>query len=71
MEATVDTQELEAKVKDMYRHVAEEPHGKYHFELGRPLADRLGYPADVLDRIPDGRDRVVRRGRLLLRPRRA
>jgi arsenite methyltransferase len=54
MEASVDTQELEAKVKDMYRHVANEPHGKYHFELGRPLAERLGYPADVLDRIPTG-----------------
>ena len=54
MEASVDTQELEAKVKDMYRHVAEEPEGKYHFEMGRPLADRLGYPADVLDRIPEG-----------------
>jgi arsenite methyltransferase len=54
MEASVDTQELEAKVKDMYRHVAEEPEGKYHFELGRPLAEHLGYPPDVLDRIPDG-----------------
>jgi arsenite methyltransferase len=54
MEASVDTQELEAKVKDMYRHVAEEPKGKYHFELGRPLAEQLGYPADVLDRIPEG-----------------
>lgn len=54
MTTTVDTQELEAKVKDMYRHVAEEPGGDYHFELGRPLAERLGYPADVLDQIPDG-----------------
>ena len=54
MEASVDTRELEAKVKDMYRHVAEQPQGKYHFELGRPLAERLGYPAGVLDRIPDG-----------------
>jgi len=54
MPNAVDTQELEAKVKDMYRHVAEEPHGKYHFELGRPLAERLGYPADVLDRVPGG-----------------
>jgi arsenite methyltransferase len=51
---TVDTQELEAKVKDMYRHVAEEPGGNYHFELGRPLAERLGYPDEVLDRIPAG-----------------
>ncbi|MFN2616116.1 MAG: methyltransferase domain-containing protein [Thermoleophilaceae bacterium] len=52
MEASVDTHELEAKVKDMYRHVAQEPRGEYHFELGRPLAEGLGYPADVLDRIP-------------------
>jgi arsenite methyltransferase len=52
--ATVDARELEAKVKDMYRHVAEQPEGKYHFEMGRPLAERLGYPPDVLDRIPDG-----------------
>jgi arsenite methyltransferase len=49
----VDTQELETKVKHMYRDVAEDPHGSYHFEMGRGLAERLGYPADVLDRIPD------------------
>jgi arsenite methyltransferase len=54
MEAAVDVKELEGKVKDMYRHVAEEPRGEYHFELGRPLAERLGYPGDVLDRIPVG-----------------
>jgi arsenite methyltransferase len=53
-EATVNTQELETKVKDMYRHVAEEPQGDYHFELGRPLAERLGYPGDPLDEIPRG-----------------
>jgi arsenite methyltransferase len=54
MEASVDVHKLETKVKDMYRHVAEEPEGKYHFELGRGLAQHLGYPVDVLDRIPDG-----------------
>jgi len=54
MEAGVDVRELEAKVKDMYRHVANEPQGDYHFEVGHPLAERLGYPADVLDRIPTG-----------------
>ena len=52
--AGVDTAELEAKVKDMYRHVAEEPHGDYHFELGTPLAERLGYPAGIVGRIPEG-----------------
>jgi SAM-dependent methyltransferase len=54
METAVDVQELEAKVKDMYRHVAEEPGGNYHFELGRPLADRLGYPGEILDQVPAG-----------------
>ncbi len=52
--AVVDTGELEAKVREMYRHVAEQPHGVYHFEMGRPLANRLGYPDDMLDRIPPG-----------------
>jgi arsenite methyltransferase len=52
MPATVDVQELEAKVKDMYSHVAQEPHGRYHFEMGRGLAERLRYPREQLDRIP-------------------
>ncbi|HEU4940580.1 MAG TPA: methyltransferase domain-containing protein [Candidatus Eisenbacteria bacterium] len=38
----------------MYRHVAEQPDGEYHFEMGRPLAERLGYPPDMLARIPRG-----------------
>jgi arsenite methyltransferase len=49
---TVNVQELETKVQDMYREVAENPHGEFHFEMGRPLAGRLGYPAADLDRIP-------------------
>lgn len=52
MSATVDERELEAKVKEMYRLVAEQPEGEYHFEMGRGLAEHLGYPGDVLDRIP-------------------
>jgi arsenite methyltransferase len=47
-----DAGELESKVKAMYRDVAEKPHGKYHFEMGRALAERLGYPAADLDRVP-------------------
>ena len=54
MAATVDAEELEAKVKDMYRHVAEEPDGEYHFELGRKLATHLGYPTESLDHVPEG-----------------
>jgi SAM-dependent methyltransferase len=49
----VDVIELEAKVKEIYRQVAEAPHGRYHFELGRPLAERLGYDPAVLDGIPE------------------
>jgi hypothetical protein len=37
MSAAVDTQDLEAKVKDMYRHVAQRPDDPFHFELGTPL----------------------------------
>jgi arsenite methyltransferase len=48
----LDTRDLEARVKAMYREVAEEPHKEFHFETGRPLAERLGYQADDLDRVP-------------------
>ena len=48
----LDTQELEQRVKEMYREVAEEPDKEFHFETGRTLAERLGYPAAELDAIP-------------------
>ncbi len=37
-----------------YRAVAEAPHDLYHFEMGRALAERLGYPPELLDRVPGG-----------------
>ncbi len=48
----VDPSELEQKVKDMYRDVALNPRGEYHFEMGRPLAEKLGYEKESLDLIP-------------------
>jgi SAM-dependent methyltransferase len=48
----VDREQLEAQVQDMYRHVAREEDADLHFALGRPLALRLGYPAELLDAIP-------------------
>jgi arsenite methyltransferase len=48
----LDTRDLEDRVKRMYRDVAEDPHREFHFETGRPLAERLGYPPADLDRIP-------------------
>jgi ubiquinone/menaquinone biosynthesis C-methylase UbiE len=50
--AVFDAKELESKVKAMYRDVAQNPHGEFHFEMGRALAERLGYPPADLDRIP-------------------
>lgn len=47
-----DPQELESKVKSMYREVALNPRGEFHFEMGRGLAERLGYSPGDLDRIP-------------------
>lgn len=49
---TLDTSELEARVKHMYEEVALKPDREFHFETGRALAERLGYPAADLDRIP-------------------
>lgn len=51
---TFELAQLEAKVKAMYRAVALNPAGKYHFELGRELAERLGYSSSMLDEIPAG-----------------
>jgi arsenite methyltransferase len=52
VQTTIDAAELEAKVQAMYQDVAEHPEGKYHFEMGRALAERLGYPPADLDRVP-------------------
>jgi len=48
----IDKMELERKVKEMYRQVALDPKGEFHFEMGRTLAERLGYLPEDLDKIP-------------------
>jgi arsenite methyltransferase len=48
----VDRDVLEAQVQAMYRQVAREEEADLHFAVGRPLALRLGYPGELLDRIP-------------------
>lgn len=48
----VDVDELARHIAQMYRDVAEETVGDLHFHTGRALAEALGYPADVLDRLP-------------------
>jgi len=48
----LDTADLEQKVKSMYRDVALNPKGEYHFEMSRELAEKLGYEKDDLNQIP-------------------
>jgi arsenite methyltransferase len=48
----VDGERLEAEIKDMYRHVARGEETEFHFEVGRGLAEHLGYPGELLDAIP-------------------
>jgi arsenite methyltransferase len=52
IEPIVDTAELREHIREMYRAVAERPDGDFHFELGRGVAERLGYPAEWLDAVP-------------------
>jgi len=51
--ARLDVDDLRGKVQQMYEAVARHPHdGHFHFEMGRALAERLGYPRAALDRVP-------------------
>ena len=48
----VDRGELERKVQELYRGVARDPFAPRHFETGRNLALRLGYPEPLLAAVP-------------------
>jgi arsenite methyltransferase len=48
----VDAGELEAKVREMYGYVARDEVADLHFEVGRPVAEYLGYPGELLAAIP-------------------
>jgi ubiquinone/menaquinone biosynthesis C-methylase UbiE len=48
----VDAGDLERKVKEMYTQVATNPEGRFHFEMGRAMAARLGYTDAELDSAP-------------------
>jgi len=53
MSESLDTDKLEREVKSMYHDVAEFSDGEFHFEMGRDLAERLGYDPDDLYYVPD------------------
>ena len=48
----VDPEALDRHIAEMYRDVANETGRDLHFPTGRPLAEALGYPAALLDRLP-------------------
>ncbi|HCT76165.1 MAG TPA: methyltransferase type 11 [Micromonosporaceae bacterium] len=52
MKTLIDVGILEGMVKQLYRDVAERPESDFHFEVGRPVAERLGYEPGLLDRLP-------------------
>src|SRR3954453_7691966 len=49
---TIDAGELARHIAQMYRAVANEAVHDLHFHTGRGLAEALGYPAELLDRLP-------------------
>jgi arsenite methyltransferase len=48
----VNPEELDRRIAEMYRDVANETARDLHFPTGRALALGLGYPAGLLDRLP-------------------
>ena len=48
----VDTDQLRASIRDEYAAVASDPGRGFHFHTGRPLLERLGYDAALLEGIP-------------------
>lgn len=48
----VDPEELDRHITRMYRDVANEVAKELHFPTGRPVAEAVGYPAELLDRLP-------------------
>jgi arsenite methyltransferase len=51
MQPSIDVRELRRKVRNVYQEVAKQPDAGFHFETGRPLAEKLGY-GEELDRVP-------------------
>jgi len=52
--ASVDRDELRARISEKYRDVAMNPELGFHFHTGAPLARMLGYPDEVVASLPEG-----------------
>ena len=59
----LDAGALRDEIRATYRDVALSPGGEYHFETGRALAERLGYPHEWLDAVAGRGAGLVRRRR--------
>jgi len=44
--------QIQKAVRSAYGRVAEHPHGEFPFPVGRQFAESVGYPPEVLDRVP-------------------
>ena len=49
---SINLQELRGFISNMYSDVANFPRGDFHFPIGRPIMEALGYESEKLDRIP-------------------
>lgn len=50
---TVDVMTLRSSIESEYAEVAATPDKGFHFHVGRTAAERLNYPATLLDEIPE------------------
>lgn len=53
IEPILDLSVLRTAIQVEYQEVASDPTKGFHFHTGRFLADRLGYPAEIVDALPD------------------
>jgi arsenite methyltransferase len=51
--AGLDVETLKCEIKKTYASVSQEPDKDFIFPTGRAWAEDLGYPRDLLDRVPD------------------
>jgi SAM-dependent methyltransferase len=54
VEAEIDVATLKCEIKKTYAQVSSEPETEFIFPTGRAWALDLGYPPDLLARVPDG-----------------
>lgn len=50
--AALSPEQIRAAVVERYGQVAADPTGSFNFPVGRDFAHAIGYPAEVLDRLP-------------------